>query len=144
MSRVEVTAGDEAGDGSEYVASLALRLEEALVALGVGECALTVVLTDDAALHRLNLDYRGVDAPTDVLSFAAAPEATEPGDPPYLGDVLISVEHARAQAIAGGHTLGEELCLLGVHGMLHLLGHEDDTDEGRLAMEDLERKVGVR
>ena len=142
--RVLVTAGVEAGHGATHVDSLAARLEQALAALDAGECALTVVLTDDAALRRLNRDYRGLDAATDVLSFAADPEATEPGEPSYLGDVLISVEHAQIQADAGGHSLAEELALLGVHGILHLLGHDDETDEGRVAMEDLERKLGVR
>jgi probable rRNA maturation factor len=94
--------------------------------------ALTILLTDDDALQRLNRDFRGYDTPTDVLSFptgAATPGMAEAGLPPYLGDLAISVSRAAAQATAGGHSLTAELQLLTVHGVLHLLGY-DHADEG--------------
>ena len=83
--------------------------------------SLTIVVTGDAALRRLNRDFAGVDAPTDVLSF----EAGEPGE--YLGDVIISAPRARVQAKRGGHPLIDELRLLVIHGVLHLLGYDHDT-----------------
>ncbi len=84
---------------------------------------LSIILADDARLHELNLNYLGVDAPTDVLSFPAAETDPETGAR-YLGDILISVPRARAQAEAAGHALEAELQLLVVHGVLHLLGHD--------------------
>ncbi|HEY6074223.1 MAG TPA: rRNA maturation RNase YbeY [Anaerolineales bacterium] len=94
---------------------------------------LTVVLTDDEQLHQLNLDFRDVDAPTDVLSFPAGETDPETGAP-YLGDVIISVERAAEQAQAGGHPLQAELQLLIVHGILHLLGHDHagEAEEQRM------------
>jgi probable rRNA maturation factor len=84
---------------------------------------LTIVLTDDRQLHELNRQYLGVDAPTDVLSFPAG-EIDPDTALPYLGDILISFERARAQAQTSGHPVEAELQLLVVHGVLHLLGHD--------------------
>ena len=95
--------------------------------------SLTLVITDDAQLHALNRQYRGVDAPTDVLSFNA--DFTDPeSDSPYLGDILISWERAAAQAAAGGHPVLDELRLLTVHGVLHLLGHDHADPEEKSRM----------
>lgn len=84
---------------------------------------LTIVLTGDTRLHELNRDYLGVDAPTDVLSFPASETDPETGAR-YIGDILISLARARAQADAAGHPLESEVQLLVVHGVLHLLGHD--------------------
>jgi probable rRNA maturation factor len=84
---------------------------------------LSIVLTDDAQLQQLNRDYLGVDAPTDVLSFPASETDPESGTA-YLGDILISVQRARQQALAAAHPVDSELQLLVVHGVLHLLGHD--------------------
>ena len=85
---------------------------------------LSLVLTDDDQLQQLNRDFRQIDAPTDVLSFPAQmPDIEIPDMVPYLGDILISVSYASRQAIKEGHSLIEELQLLTVHGVLHLLGH---------------------
>jgi len=90
---------------------------------------LTIVLTDDAQLQRLNRDYLGIDAPTDVLSFPAGEEDPETGVR-YLGDILISIPRAKRQAEAAGHPLEAEAQLLVVHGVLHLLGHDHaEADE---------------
>lgn len=87
------------------------------------ESELSIVLTDDARLQQLNREYLGIDAPTDVLSFPAAEMDPETGAP-YIGDILISIPRARAQAEAAGHPLEAEVQLLVVHGVLHLLGHD--------------------
>ena len=85
------------------------------------EC--TVVLTDDEELRRLNLQFLGVDAPTDVLSFPA--DFIDPdSNQPYLGDILISIDRLLQQAAAQDHPAKQELLLLVVHGILHLLGHD--------------------
>jgi probable rRNA maturation factor len=90
---------------------------------------LTLVISNDRLLQQLNQQYMGIDAPTDVLSFPA--EYTDPDTHTrYLGDVLISLPRAQQQAASGGHPLYEELQLLVVHGVLHLLGHDHiETDE---------------
>jgi probable rRNA maturation factor len=103
-----------------------------------------LVLTDDALLAQLNEQYRGKQGPTDVLSFPTDPEDQPPGEAPQLGDILISVPQAAANAAAAGHSLLEELRLLAVHGLLHLLGHEDETDAGAEAMRAEEVRLGVR
>ena len=100
-------------------------------------CELTVVVTDDEVLHELNRRHREVDAPTDVLAFpeeTRGPFVNAPGLPRYLGDVVISFPHAQAQAEEGGHTTLAELQLLVVHGVLHLLGHDDQSQPHRAQM----------
>jgi probable rRNA maturation factor len=87
------------------------------------DCELSIVLTDDARLQELNRDYLGIDAPTDVLSFPASETDPETGAR-YIGDILISIPRARAQAESAGHALESEVQLLVVHGILHLLGHD--------------------
>jgi len=84
---------------------------------------LTIVLTDDAQLHQLNREYLHVDAPTDVLSFPSEQIDPETGSR-YLGDILVSVPRAAAQAAAAGHSVAAEVQLLVVHGVLHLLGYD--------------------
>ena len=84
---------------------------------------LSVVLTDNRRLQKLNRDYLGVDAPTDVLSFPASESDPETGAR-YIGDILISVPYATKGARQAGNSLEAELQLLVVHGVLHLLGHD--------------------
>lgn len=92
----------------------------ALDAQGVRRAvALTIVVSGDARLRKLNREFADIDAPTDVLSFASEDERAA-----YLGDVVISLMRAREQAQQGGHPLIDELRLLVIHGVLHLLGHD--------------------
>jgi probable rRNA maturation factor len=92
----------------------------------------TVALVADARVSALNRQYRQKNRPTDVLSFPAH----EPG---RLGDVAIALGVARRQARAAGHSLGTELRILALHGLLHLLGYDHEQDDGR--MERLERRL---
>jgi probable rRNA maturation factor len=94
---------------------------------------LSIILTDDARLHELNLNYLGVDAPTDVLSFPASETDPETGAR-YIGDILISIPRAQAQAEAAGHSLEAEVQLLVVHGVLHLMGHDHAETEEKARM----------
>jgi probable rRNA maturation factor len=99
------------------------------------DSGLSLVITDEATVHALNAQFRGVDAPTDVLSFPAdAPKVPEAAPYPYLGDVIIAYPRAAAQAQQAGHSVEAELLLLTVHGVLHLLGFDHDTDAARAAM----------
>lgn len=101
---------------------------------------MTIVLTDDRQLHELNLDYLGVDSPTDVLSFPAA-ETDPETESLYLGDIAISVPRAIQQAQNGGHPVEAEAQLLVVHGTLHLLGYDHSTDEEKAVMWAEQAKV---
>ena len=94
---------------------------------------LCIVLTDDAQLHELNRDYLGVDAATDVLSFPSEQIDPENGAR-YLGDILISVPRAAAQAAGSGHPVEAEAQLLVVHGVLHLLGHDHAEKDEKARM----------
>ncbi|MFN8380262.1 MAG: rRNA maturation RNase YbeY [Anaerolineae bacterium] len=97
------------------------------------DCALTVVIEDDSAVAALNRQFRGVHAPTDVLSFAADEPPVEFEDEPlYLGDLVIAFPYASEQAAREGHALVDSLSLLVVHGTLHLLGY-DHGDAGARA-----------
>lgn len=91
-----------------------------------GDSELTVIITSDQEIQALNSRYRGVDVPTDVLSFGedSPREPSAPDGPAYLGDVIISYPRTQAQAQAAGHATMDELVLLVVHGVLHLLGHD--------------------
>jgi probable rRNA maturation factor len=102
-----------------------------------GPVEVSVLVTDNATLRQLNRDYRGIDAPTDVLSFAddqahadALPAfARPPNSPRYLGDLALSYERVVAQAAEYGHSRERELAFLTVHGVLHLLGYDHELGE---------------
>lgn len=111
-------------------AAAALRLQAARENDG-----LTVVVADDAMVQELNRQFRGIDAPTDVLSFPAdSLSDLVPAMPRYLGDILIAYPYASAQAAAENHPVQDSMALLVVHGVLHLLGFDHDTAENRAAM----------
>ena len=97
---------------------------------------LTVVVTDDETLRGLNRTYLGIDAATDVLSFGGeAPDFVGPSiADEYLGDVVIAYPQAKKQALAAGHSIRAELCLLVVHGVLHLLGYDHVRPEDKEVM----------
>ena len=101
---------------------------------------MTIVLTDDRQLHELNVDYLGVDAPTDVLSFPAG-EVDPETEALYLGDIAISIPRAAQQAQTGGHSVEAEVQLLVIHGTLHLLGYDHGTDEEKAVMWAEQAKV---
>lgn len=109
------------------------------------DAEVSITLTDDAHIHALNREYRAVDHPTDVLSFALneSDEPTIKGGPAacILGDIVLSVERAAAQAADFGHSLRRELVFLTVHGMLHLLGYDHIEEAERLEMEEEQRQV---
>ena len=99
----------------------------------------SVVIVTDDTIQQLNAQWRSKDKPTDVLSWPQS----EPGEPlsAFLGDVVISRDTAERQARARGWELEDELALLLVHGILHLLGHEDDTEAGSEKMKEVERRI---
>jgi probable rRNA maturation factor len=98
----------------------------------------SLVVTDDEGIQELNRDFRGIDAATDVLAFGAREEAgafvSAPEAGAYLGDVIVSYPRAEAQAEEQGHSVEEELHLLVVHGLLHLLGYDHVEEEEKSVM----------
>lgn len=136
---------DEQFQGQVQLESLRLAALAPLIHQRVEEaCELAVVVTDDAALHELNRRHRGVDAPTDVLAFpdeTRGPFVGAPGQPRYLGDVVISFSRAEAQAEEAGHSTQAELQLLAVHGALHLLGYDDESEEQRARMWAIQSEI---
>jgi probable rRNA maturation factor len=119
------------------------RLNETLVKLLTGEgldksITAALLVTTDEAVRRLNLIYRGQDVETDVLAFGMQGGEerfiSPPSGPVHLGDVVISYPRAVVQAEEHGQTVEEELDRLAVHGALHLLGYEDESDEDRRRM----------
>ena len=103
--------------------AFAKRLQQELA----GGRPFTCLIARDAELQRLNREFRGKDYPTDVLSF---PSRQTLG---FLGDVAISFDHARRQAAEYGHEVGQEIEILMLHGVLHLLGMDHEKDRGRMA-----------
>ncbi len=116
--------------GLECAAQTTARLQ------GVTEpSTVTIVVTNDETVSGLNKRFRGIDAPTDVLSFPSGEESSVfDGEPRYLGDLVIAFPYASAQAGREGHTLNDSLGLLVVHGMLHVLGFDHHTPEARAEM----------
>ena len=98
-------------------------------------CEVSVSFTDNAGIHELNKKFRGIDRPTDVLSFPLFDYTGESEEPPVdelmgmLGDIVISLEQAALQAEEYGHSFEREMAFLTVHSMLHLLGYDHETGE---------------
>jgi len=125
MGRIDLVTHTRVPLGLGPVVREALRclLEE----LGHSDKSLTLIFTDDAEIRALKRRHWGEDASTDVLSFPTY----EPGDPfipPHLGDIVISLETARRQAEALGHSLQDEVKVLAAHSLWHLLGHDHPSE----------------
>ncbi len=118
-------------------------IEEAAAALSTREAELAIVLTDDSAIRLLNRDWRGVDEPTNVLSFPAK-TARATGAPPVLGDIVIAFETSKREAAGEEKPFLHHVAHLAVHGFLHLEGHDHAIDEEADAMERLEREILAR
>ncbi len=101
---------------------------------------LRFVLTNDAAIQKLNKQYRGLNKPTDVLSFSYFEGEKFPGDD-TVGEVVISVDTAKKQAKEHQKTLHEELIFLFLHGLLHIFGYDHEEDNERKEMFDLQDKI---
>lgn len=128
---------------------LGAHLRKAMAALGRPRAELSVSLVDDAEIRQLNREFRGVDAVTDVLSFAMEEGEQMPGMPvELLGDIVVSLDTAARQAAAlaseqqrSDYGLRHEVWFLATHGLLHLLGHDHHEPAQAEAMEALERQL---
>lgn len=126
---VEIALQNPNGYREVKVRRLRPWFEQLVGEITTGRSSLSVRFVGDRAMRRLNRDYRGRDATTDVLSFPAvdSPE----GD--YLGDIAVSVPAARRQSAAVGHSVGNEIRILLLHGLLHCLGHDHESDGGEMS-----------
>ena len=121
------------------------------------ECEVSVTITDNDGIHTINMDERGVDAPTDVLSFPML-DFDAPNDLSYverypqdyfnpesgellLGDIVISREKVDSQSQEYGHSPKRELAFLVCHSMLHLFGYDHMVDDERIVMEELQENI---
>ena len=132
---IEVEIEDEAWTAA-LPDAVAVVERAATVALGAVEGDVVVLLTDDAAMHDLNLRFRDRDRPTNVLSFPAAESAA-----PHLGDLVLALGVCAAEAAAQGKSLADHLTHLTVHGVLHLLGRDHVDAVEAEAMEAEERTL---
>ncbi|MBO2943254.1 rRNA maturation RNase YbeY [Paenibacillus sp. F411] len=152
---------DEFDIHDELIALLESILEQAGLSEGVSDGEVDLTFVDNEQIHALNKEYRGIDRPTDVLSFAMHEETDEELHiiyeldeeneqqmiPDSLGDIIISVTQAKLQSEEYGHSLERELGFLFVHGFLHLLGydHQDEASEAEMMskQEAVLEKVGL-
>jgi probable rRNA maturation factor len=129
---------------AEAVIHRAVATAAEIVNAGPGEAELAVMLTDDAGIRTLNSNWRGIDKPTNVLSFPALPP-TGPGGPEdaprMLGDIAIAYETTRKEADDEQKPFDHHLSHLAIHGFLHLIGYDHEKDEDAEAMEALEQEI---
>lgn len=137
---VEAEGWEALGDLDALV-SRAVEAARATGGIALSDDAeLSVLLCDDATIRTLNRDWRGIDKPTNVLSFPAA-SPLPPAARPLLGDLAVALETVRREAMQDGKTVADHLSHLIVHGFLHLVGHDHETDREAEAMESLEIRV---
>ncbi len=129
---------------NNYEQDFTAIIEQALKTLGIeDDVEVSCVLVDDERIHEINREYRHIDRSTDVISFAMEDndQFYVEGMPRTLGDIFISVDHAKKQAEEYGHSLRREMCFLFTHGILHLLGYDHMTDEQEKEMFGLQDKI---
>ncbi|MFY9951788.1 rRNA maturation RNase YbeY [Bradyrhizobium sp.] len=129
---------------AETVIQRAVAAAAQIVDQDVGEAELAVMLTDDAGIRTLNSNWRGIDKPTNVLSFPALQPSgpSGPNDAPrMLGDIAIAYETTRKEADEEQKPFDHHLSHLAVHGFLHLIGYDHEKDDDAEAMEALEQEI---
>lgn len=144
-------------DETENVQEAHLKLIEKIIIAAAEELNLglnfevSITIVDNERIHEINREYRSIDRPTDVISFAIEDNDDEVFDiffgeddevfPRLLGDIFISIDKAKEQAQKFGHSLEREIGFLTVHGFLHLNGYDHQTDEEEKEMSDLQDKI---
>ena len=129
---------------NNYEQDFTAIIEQALKTLGIeDDVEVSCVLVDDERIHEINREYRHIDRSTDGISFAMEDndQFYVEGMPRTLGDIFISVDHAKKQAEEYGHSLRREMCFLFTHGILHLLGYDHMTDEQEKEMFGLQDQI---
>ena len=117
-------------------------IDFALKKLELENVVFNVIIVDNEEIHKINKEYRGIDRPTDVISFALEDDDSFIQlDKRILGDIYISIDKAKEQANEYGHKLLRELCFLTIHGILHLLGYDHMKEEDEKVMFGLQERV---
>jgi probable rRNA maturation factor len=128
--------------GAEAIIHRAIATAAEVIEADIAEAEVSVLLTDDAGIRSLNGQWRGIDKPTNVLSFPAVQVAAQPADVPRtLGDIAIAYETTRKEAHDEQKPFDHHLSHLAVHGFLHLIGYDHEQDDDAEAMETLEQNI---
>lgn len=139
---IDISAESEGWSKVSGVEELVRRAAEAaMIDNDAPPSEISVVLSDDEHIRELNKHHRGMDKPTNVLSFPAARMKAPAGGPRMLGDVVIAFETVEREAAEEAKSFGDHLSHLVVHGVLHLLGYDHEDDEEAEIMEARERKI---
>lgn len=126
----------------DYGLIIEKAVSETLKAENVSQNAeVSVSFVEDTEIQTLNKKYRGIDVPTDVLSFPLLDGPSEITDGTPLGDIVIAFDYASVQAAELGNSVEREICFLTVHGMLHLLGYDHMDERGEEAMTGKQREI---
>lgn len=157
MTILEIALYDETNRVSkEHLALIEKVIKSAALELALQDnVEVSITIVDNDRIHEINKEYRSVDRPTDVISFAIEDDDedylenffnSEMGDdeivlPRLLGDIFISIDQAEIQADEFGHSFEREFGFLAVHGFLHLNGYDHQTDEDEKIMSDLQDKI---
>jgi probable rRNA maturation factor len=138
MNMVDIVFHDDTRRSGPFEDNLSQFLSTVISREGHADSELNLVFCNDEFIHSLNKQYRGKDLPTDVLSFSQLDDAEdgddgfgggEDGEAEILGDVVVSLDRAKAQAEEAGVPLDEEIARLSIHGTLHILGYDHETGE---------------
>ncbi|MBP3460968.1 MAG: rRNA maturation RNase YbeY [Bacilli bacterium] len=133
---------NETNDNIEEIKDIEKVLEIAIKKLKLTNIEFNVIITDNKFIHELNKKYRNIDRETDVISFALEDDKLFPKiDEKILGDIYISIDKARTQAIEYGHSFKREICFLAVHGFLHLNGYDHMKKDEEKIMFDLQEEI---
>jgi probable rRNA maturation factor len=136
---IAIETGPWQAQDDEAVVARAIETAADMSPHNVADAELSVVLTDDASIRAINAQWRHKDEATNVLSFPAPPAM--PGAPRLLGDIVIAHETTAREAKAEGKPFADHLGHLAVHGFLHLLGYDHESDADAEVMERLEREI---
>ncbi|MDD3467207.1 MAG: rRNA maturation RNase YbeY [Campylobacterales bacterium] len=122
-------------------AQIKQEIFEEIKCVVAGSKMFELIVVDDNEMQQINLEHRGLDKTTDVLSFPIKESKTH-----FIGSIIISIDTAERVAKEMGHTLDEELKILFIHGLLHLLGFDHETDNGQMRQEEakIASKIGLK
>ena len=130
------------GEEIDEVNGLSGLLDYSLNYLKLDNVVFNIIIVDNETIHSINKEYRGVDRPTDVISFALEDDTSFVStEYRILGDIYISIDKAKEQAESYGHSLKREISFLTVHGLLHLLGYDHMTEEEEKEMFELQELI---
>ena len=139
MNKVEII--NETNKNLEYIKTMKELIDYAMKHENVENVIFNIIIVDNEYIHKLNKEYRGIDRPTDVISFALEDFEDIKSDIRVLGDIYISIDKVYEQAKEYGHSNLREICFLMIHGFLHLLGYDHMETEEEKIMFDRQEEI---